>query len=92
VQTRRALATAKSSRVRRARRPVRSRACAHRPPPPCCPARLQAIAQMFKSYDTDASGSIDLAEFTEMVLQLGVAPKKLDAGKELEGKGKAEMR
>ena len=47
---------------------------------------------MFKSYDTDGSGSIDLAEFTEMMLQLGVAPKKIDIGKEPDGKSKAEMR
>jgi Ca2+-binding EF-hand superfamily protein len=33
---------------------------------------------MFKAYDTDESGSIDLAEFTDMIVKLGIAPKKMD--------------
>jgi len=29
---------------------------------------------MFRQYDTDNNGSIDLNEFTDMVVKLGVAP------------------
>ncbi|KAG8461683.1 hypothetical protein KFE25_001301 [Diacronema lutheri] len=45
-----------------------------------------AIAAMFKSYDTDGSGTIDLAEFTDMIVKLGVAPKKEGAEGAAEGK------
>lgn len=54
---------------------------------PLLPLRAhQAIAAMFKSYDTDGSGTIDLAEFTDMIVKLGVAPKKEGAEGAAEGK------
>jgi len=34
----------------------------------------EAIAEMFRQYDSDQNGTIDLAEFTDMVVKLGVAP------------------
>jgi len=37
----------------------------------------EAIEALFKEYDTDASGSIQLPEFTDMMVKLGIAPTKL---------------
>ena len=38
---------------------------------------------MFASYDTDGNGSIDLDEFTNLLVKLGVAPQKVEnKGKE----------
>lgn len=34
----------------------------------------EAVSRMFKEYDTDNNGSIDLDEFTEMIVKLGIAP------------------
>lgn len=34
----------------------------------------EKIAEMFSSYDTDGNGQIDIEEFEEMVIKLGVAP------------------
>jgi len=35
-----------------------------------------AVLAMFKQYDTDGNGTINLEEFEQMLVQLGVAPKK----------------
>merc|ERR1712168_521017 len=42
---------------------------------------FEAIKGMFDLYDTDASGTIDVDEFCEMMIKLGVAPKKKGAKK-----------
>jgi len=36
---------------------------------------FEAIRNMFESYDLDHNGKIDVNEFSEMIIQLGVAPK-----------------
>jgi hypothetical protein len=43
-----------------------------------------AVQEMFNQYDTDGNGAIDLKEFTEFMVKMGVAPMR-DAGKK-EGK------
>merc|ERR1712141_515616 len=40
---------------------------------------FEAIQAMFNLYDTDESGSIDVGEFGEMMIKLGVAPKTKDS-------------
>jgi len=42
---------------------------------------LEAIKEMFELYDTDGSGKIDVEEFSEMIIKLGVAPKLKDSKK-----------
>ena len=42
---------------------------------------FDAIQGMFGLYDTDGSGTIDVEEFGEMMIKLGVAPKKKGAKK-----------
>eukprot|EP00520_Triparma_pacifica_P003720 CAMPEP_0118649954 /NCGR_PEP_ID=MMETSP0785-20121206/9987_1 /TAXON_ID=91992 /ORGANISM="Bolidomonas pacifica, Strain CCMP 1866" /LENGTH=492 /DNA_ID=CAMNT_0006542293 /DNA_START=30 /DNA_END=1508 /DNA_ORIENTATION=+ len=43
----------------------------------------EAVKSMFAQYDTDGNGAIDLAEFTEFMVKMGVAPMKVDQkGKE----------
>ena len=37
---------------------------------------FKAIWRMFDQYDLDKNGSIDVEEFTKMIIKLGVAPKK----------------
>ena len=36
---------------------------------------FEAIKGMFDLYDVDKNGSIDVEEFSEMIIKLGVAPK-----------------
>jgi len=36
-----------------------------------------AIKEMFAAYDKDGNGTIDFEEFTEMMVKLGVAPKRM---------------
>jgi len=38
---------------------------------------FDAIKAMFASYDLDGNGQIDAEEFSEMIVKLGVAPKKM---------------
>jgi len=40
-----------------------------------------AVQEMFASYDTDGNGSIDIDEFTNLLVKLGVAPQTVDREK-----------
>jgi len=40
-----------------------------------------AVLEMFQQYDTDNNGAIDLGEFTEFMVKMGVAPMKIEVQK-----------
>ena len=40
-----------------------------------------AVKDMFAQYDTDGNGAIDIDEFTNLLVKLGVAPQKVEKEK-----------
>ena len=47
------------------------------------------VQELFAEFDTDADGSISVAEFTEMMIKLGLAPPK-EPGKESASRAKID--